>query len=144
MADSYNKKERAKKKAQRKKEKAEKKAQRKTEEKTGSDIVYVDENGNFTSEPPDPSLREEIALEDIEVSIPRTENSDENPFLKKGKVKFFNYEKGYGFIQDSRNNNDYFVHIDNVDGDLRENDKVEFEVGSGPKGPVAVKVKLIK
>lgn len=143
MADSYNKKERAKKKAQRKKEKAEKKAQRRIDGTGGNDIVYVDENGNFSSTPPDPTLKEEIALEDIEVSVPRTESSDENPFLKQGKVKFFNYEKGYGFIQDSRNGDDFFVHIDNVDGDLRENDKVEFEVGSGPKGPIAIKVKLI-
>jgi cold shock CspA family protein len=62
--------------------------------------------------------------------------------VRKGQVKFFNDEKGYGFITDSETKDSIFVHINNISDTIRENDRVTFEVEMGPKGPNAVKVKL--
>jgi len=60
-----------------------------------------------------------------------------------GTVKWFNGDKGYGFIQSD--NKDYFVHFSEIQCDgyrvLREGDKVEFTAGTGSKGPTAEKVK---
>ena len=62
---------------------------------------------------------------------------------KEGTVKWFNNSKGYGFIQ-VEGEKDYFVHMNEflMEGfkTLAEDQKVEFEVGEGPKGPVAKKV----
>ncbi len=143
MADSFNKKEREKKKRKRKQEKEERKKQRKLEEKTGNDMVYVDENGFLTSTPPDPDKKQEINAEDINIGVP-SRDGEGRDFSREGTVKFFNTEKGYGFIADSLSGDSYFVHIDNVSGgSLGERDKVRFQVGSGPKGPIALDVKKI-
>jgi CspA family cold shock protein len=63
--------------------------------------------------------------------------------MKRGRVKWFNDKKGYGFIeQDS--GEDVFVHYSSIQGQgfksLKEGDEVEFEVKDGPKGPQASKV----
>ncbi len=63
--------------------------------------------------------------------------------MKKGKVKFFNEAKGFGFIK-SEDGQDIFVHSSEVKDQLRENDEVEFEVKSTPKGLNAVSVSLVK
>ena len=61
-----------------------------------------------------------------------------------GVVKFFNDAKGFGFITPDDGGKDLFVHVSGVNGDtLNENDKVEYEVGEGQKGPCAVEVKKI-
>ena len=58
----------------------------------------------------------------------------------KGKVKWFNQSKGYGFISQDAGD-DLFVHFSEIQGDgfktLAENQEVEFELGDGEKGPVA-------
>jgi CspA family cold shock protein len=60
-----------------------------------------------------------------------------------GTVKWFNDAKGFGFIQ-QENGPDVFVHFSAIAADgfksLMENDKVEFEITSGPKGPQAANV----
>ncbi len=144
MADSYNKKEREKKRRKRKQDKAEKKKQKKLDGVKSEEFMYVDADGNLTPTPPDPSKREEINAEDIDISTPRSVASDEDKFLKKGHVKFFNPEKRFGFIQEAGTKTDYFVHEENLLDPIKENDKVVFEIGSGPKGPVAIKVQLHK
>lgn len=62
--------------------------------------------------------------------------------MSTGKVKFFNDAKGFGFITPDDGGKDLFVHISAVqDGMLNEDDKVEFEIGDGQKGPCAIQVK---
>lgn len=61
--------------------------------------------------------------------------------MKTGKVKFFNNEKGFGFITSDDSNQDVFVHKSGVIGQIREDDQVEFELEDTPKGPSAVNVK---
>ncbi|MBR9704446.1 cold shock domain-containing protein [Candidatus Pacearchaeota archaeon] len=59
----------------------------------------------------------------------------------KGKVKFFNRQKKFGFIG-GEDNKEYFVHESGVEkGPIDENDDVTFEVEDGDRGPKAVKVK---
>ena len=64
--------------------------------------------------------------------------------MPKGTVKWFNDQKGYGFITPDDGSPDLFVHHSAIQGGgfrtLAENDKVEFEVGQGPKGPRAENV----
>tara|TARA_B100001287_G_scaffold151049_1_gene127109 strand:- start:44 stop:274 length:231 start_codon:yes stop_codon:yes gene_type:complete len=64
--------------------------------------------------------------------------------LKTGTVKWFDSTKAFGFIKPDEGDKDIFVHqTDLVDGTINENDKVEFETEDGPRGPKAIKVKVI-
>lgn len=64
--------------------------------------------------------------------------------MSTGKVKFFNESKGFGFITPDDGGKDIFVHISAVaHGQLGDDDKVEYEVGEGKKGPCAVNVRKI-
>jgi CspA family cold shock protein len=62
---------------------------------------------------------------------------------KEGTVKFFNETKGFGFITPNSGGQDIFVHSTGLIDEIRENDKVEFEVENGRKGLNAVNVKVI-
>jgi CspA family cold shock protein len=65
--------------------------------------------------------------------------------MPTGTIKFFNDEKGYGFIKtDDDSETDIFVHMDDVDGpDLNEAERVEFDIEDGPKGSRATNVKRL-
>lgn len=64
----------------------------------------------------------------------------------QGTVKFFNTEKGFGFIS-RPDGDDIFVHFSNITGDgfknLEEGQTVEFEIGEGRKGPEAQNVRVV-
>ncbi|MEO5673193.1 MAG: cold shock domain-containing protein [Chitinophagales bacterium] len=62
--------------------------------------------------------------------------------MKKGKVKFFNSSKGFGFIADNETGQDIFVHVTGLKQDIREGDSVVFDVTQGKKGLNAVNVRL--
>ena len=63
--------------------------------------------------------------------------------MPQGKVKWFNSQKGYGFIE-QENGKDLFVHKNEVTGYIDEGDIVEFEIGQGQKGPNAINVKKVE
>ena len=60
-----------------------------------------------------------------------------------GTVKFFNTEKGFGFIKHDDSSKETFVHVSGLIDEIKQNDKVEFDVQNGKKGLNAVNVKLI-
>ena len=61
----------------------------------------------------------------------------------KGTVKFFNTEKGFGFIKHNGSNQETFVHVSGLIDQIKENDQVEFDLQKGQKGMNAVNVKII-
>ncbi len=61
---------------------------------------------------------------------------------KTGKVKFFNDEKGFGFITPDGGGKDIFFHKTGTKAHVKENDQVEFSVEQGDKGPYAVDVQI--
>ena len=63
--------------------------------------------------------------------------------MKTGTVKFFNESKGYGFITDDNTKEDFFVHVTGLNGQIQQNDKVEFETQEGKKGVNAINVKRV-
>lgn len=62
--------------------------------------------------------------------------------MQEGTIKFFNETKGFGFITPANGGQDVFVHLSGLRDQVRENDKVTYEVEQGKKGPNAVNVKL--
>ncbi len=65
---------------------------------------------------------------------------------RKGTVKWFDVEKGYGFIQEEEGNEEYFVHksgIEDLASNLEQGQRVEFEIGEGKKGPIATNVRSL-
>ncbi|AKQ47558.1 cold-shock protein [Rufibacter radiotolerans] len=61
--------------------------------------------------------------------------------MNQGTVKFFNDDKGFGFIKDSNSNQEYFVHVSGLIDEIRENDEVVYELQEGRKGLNAINVK---
>ncbi|MDO3645014.1 cold-shock protein [Mucilaginibacter sp. L3T2-6] len=140
--ETFSKKEREKKKLKKQQEKKEKAEDRKAAGggKSFEDMMaYVDENGNITSTPPDPSRRRKIAAEDIQLGTPKREDM-EVEIARTGIVSFFNDAKGFGFIRDLQTQESIFVHVNGTTEQIKEGDKVTFETEQGQKGLTAIKV----
>ena len=90
-------------------------------------IAYVDENGRITSTPPTENVRkEEINPDEIVIATPKKE--DEEPTILRGRVEFFNESRGFGFIKDLSGVEKYFFHVNNVVGNITENNIVTFDL----------------
>lgn len=63
--------------------------------------------------------------------------------MQEGIVKFFNEDKGFGFIKSHETNEDIFVHVSGLIDEIRENDSVEYRLEQGKKGLNAVSVQVI-
>jgi cold shock CspA family protein len=142
--ETFSKKEKEKarlKKAQDKKERAEDRKANAGKGKSLEDMMaYIDEYGNITSTPPDPSKKIKVNVEDIRIGIAKQEDLPHDT-VRNGVVTFFNEAKGYGFIRDMQTEESIFVHINALTEPLKENNMVTFETEQGPKGLSAIKVK---
>jgi cold shock protein len=69
-------------------------------------------------------------------------NGDSVDTRETGTVKWFNEEKGFGFIE-RPNGRDLFVHYKEIRGRLREGDKVTYSIGQATKGPCAAEVRVV-
>jgi cold shock CspA family protein len=144
--ETFNKKEIEKLKQKKQQEKKERAEERKANSSKGKSLdemmAYIDENGNISSTPPDPSKRRKIAVEDIQIGVAKQTEEDIDP-VRNGIVAFFNESKGYGFIKDLQSQESIFVHINGLIDAVKENDKVSFETEKGQKGLNAIKVKKV-
>jgi len=145
--ETFNKKDQEKKRLKKRKDKEQRKEERKANSDKGKKLeemfAYVDDEGKIVSTPPDPKKMRVIKTEDIQISIARQEAVDPADLIRKGTVTFFNEAKGYGFIKDLETQESIFVHVNEMEFQAKENDKVTFEREKGPKGSFAVRVKLI-
>ena len=107
-------------------------------------IAYVDEYGKISSTPPDPNKKIEVEADKIETGAKKNVASPKASYIRKGVVTFFNDSKGFGFIRDMENNQSVFVHVNNLQEPIKENNIVSFEIGKGPKGMTALNVRLFK
>jgi len=144
---TFNKLEKEKKKLKKREEKRKKKEERKANSNKGagfdSMIAYVDEYGQLTDTPPDPSKKIKVDASSIEIGIPKKVHVEEESVDRTGKVSFFDSSKGFGFIIETDTQEKYFVHVSGVLEEIQENDKVTFELERGLKGMNAVQVKKI-
>jgi CspA family cold shock protein len=67
-------------------------------------------------------------------------SNNKNINMQEGTIKFFNEEKGFGFIIPKNGGREIFVHASGVSESIRENDEVRYDVAEGKKGPNAVNV----
>lgn len=140
--ESFNKREKEKNRVKKRLEKEQKKEERRQNAPGGdfdSMIAWVDEFGNITNSPPDPSKKEKINVENIEISVPRREDEVVET-VRKGKIDFFNTSKGFGFIREQDTQERFFFHVNGLLEDVSEGDKVTFEIEKGFKGLNAIKV----
>jgi cold shock CspA family protein len=147
--ETFSKKEKEKKKLKKRQDKEQKKEERTASSSKGKGIdemmAYVDDNGNITSTPPDPTKKKTvIKQEDIQIGVSKQAELDPADLIRKGTVTFFNTSKGYGFIKDHDSQESIFVHQNGLTSSIQENDKVTFEVEKGMKGLNAINVKLIE
>lgn len=144
--ETFNKSEKEKKRLKKKKAKQQKREDRKIAKAEEGDlnnqIAYVDENGNITDTPPDLTKKKKINAKNIEIGVPKRENK-KTTSIRNGIVEFFNDSKGFGFIKELETNDKYFVHVNGLIDEIKENDKVTFELERGLKGMNAVCVKKV-
>jgi cold shock CspA family protein len=141
---TFSKRDKEKKKLEKRQEKAEKREERKANAVKGASLedmmVYVDEDGKFSSTPPDPKKRKEVQASEIELDITKRQAAAEEDARRNGVITMFNYDKGYGFIRDLASQKSVFVHINSIHGEVKENDKVSFDLQRTLKGDAAVNV----
>lgn len=143
FSKSEKEKKRLKKREDKRKKMEARKAAKEENGTTGIQFAYVDHFGNIVDTPPDPEAKVEFELEDIQISTTKKEDLPEEEPVKNGKVSFFDTSKGFGFIIDNGSGEKYFTHVSGLIDEIKENDKVSFELEKGMRGMNAVKVKKI-
>jgi cold shock CspA family protein len=142
--ETFSKKEKEKARLKKSKDKKEKAQERKANAGKGKSLedmmAYIDEHGNITSTPPDPSKKIKINAEDIRIGVAKQEDLPQDT-VRSGVVSFFNESKGYGFIKDMQTGESIFVHANALTEPIKENNMVTFETEQGQKGLSAIKVK---
>jgi cold shock CspA family protein len=145
--ETFNKREKEKQRQAQKKQKREKMEERKAnagKSKSLDDMMaYIDEDGNITSTPPDPKRKRVFNAEEIEIGVPKqTNETDGEP--NTGSVDYYNDSKGFGFIRDKQTGERLLFHVNQLQGEeLRENDKVTYDIERGAKGFNAVNIKKL-
>lgn len=144
MADSFSKKENFKKKLQKQKEKAMRREERKENNDKGKTlddmIMYVDQNGQLTSTPPNREEDSDFDLNNIQLGAAPIQEEDP---VKTGIVTFFS-EKGYGFITEDQSKENVFFHSNNCIDQIKKGNKVSFEKERSPKGFSAINIKIVR
>ena len=143
--ETFNKKDKEKKRLKKRSDKQKKIAERKANLQVNGPvnmIAYVDENGRITDTPPNPANRRTINPESIEIAVPKREIA-ESVSVRNGKVEFFNVTKGFGFIKELDTQDKYFVHATSLTEEIKEGDIVTFKIERGMKGLNAVQVKKV-
>ena len=142
--ETFGKKEKEKKRLKQRQDKLEKMEDRKANAKRGKSLdemmAYIDENGNLSSKPPDPSKKIIFKQEDMNTGVPVHIKEDENA-IREGIVSFFSESKGYGFIKDLKTQESIFVHASQLSEPVAEKNRVNYQVEQGPKGLNALNVK---
>ena len=143
--ETFNKKEKEKKRAKQRQDRQEKMDERKANATKGKSLdemmAYIDENGNISTTPPDPKRKKTFNKEDMQIGVAKQEPMEEEEIVRNGVVTFFNESKGFGFIRDLKSEESVFVHANQLQEKITENDKVTFETQAGLKGLNAVKVR---
>lgn len=140
--NTFNKKENEQKRLKKRKDKLQKKEERKSNAADGgfeSMIAYVDENGNISDTPPDPTKKQKVDASTIEVGVARRED-EVVPAIRNGRVDYFDDSKGFGFIKETGTQEKFFVHVRGLLQEVKEGDMVSFELERGMKGMNAVRV----
>lgn len=140
--NSFIKQEKEKQRDKKRKEKLERKEERKANASDGgfdNMIAYVDEFGNITSTPPDPTKKQKIDASTIEIGVARREE-EAAPAVRSGRIDFYDDSKGFGFIKETGTQEKFFVHVKGLMQDVKEGDTVTFELERGLKGMNAVRV----
>jgi len=143
--ETFSKKEKEKKRLKKRQDKLVKKEERKADSVGGSlesMMAYVDEYGNISDTPPDPTKKKKIIASNIEIGVPKREDEPEAA-ARQGKISYWNDSKGYGFIKDLVTQENVFVHVNGTLETVKEGDTVAFEVERGQKGMNAVRVKKV-
>jgi cold shock CspA family protein len=142
-SDTFNKREKEKKRLQKRKDKEQRKEERKASNKDGKSfeemIAYVDENGNFSATPPDITRKKVVRESEIDLTS-RNKGGAALPYQRTGFVKFFDKDKGFGFIKDGQTHDEYFFYYTSANFPIAQSDQVSFETESGPKGMNAVRI----
>ncbi|MEL6537811.1 MAG: cold shock domain-containing protein [Bacteroidota bacterium] len=143
-SETFSKKEKEKKRQKKKEAKAQRKEARQANSSGGAldaMMAYVDEFGNIVDTPPDPNKKKEVDLDSIQLGAASRDTVDETEVIRKGRVDYYNDDKGYGFIKEYETNERYFVHVNGMIDRIGLNDKVTFTLEQGPKGMNAVEVR---
>jgi cold shock CspA family protein len=143
--ETFNKKDKEKKRLKKRLDKQKKIAERKENAKAGGPgnmIAYVDEFGRITDTPPNPANRQTVSADSIELGVPKRAVIEPAAF-RNGRVEFFNTSKGFGFIKEIDTQDKYFVHATSLTEVISEGDLVTFKVERGMKGMNAVQVKKV-